>query len=62
MMRKTFDCVELQHIGGRRIARRTASMTIEEKVAYWAERTEALRREQQALRAEREPQAGSRAR
>jgi hypothetical protein len=57
MMKKTFDCVELQHEGGREIARRTAGMTIEEKVAYWAERTEALRREQQALRAQGQPEA-----
>ena len=51
--KKAFDCVELQHEGGRRIAERTAGMTLDEKVAYWAERTELMRREQAEWLAEK---------
>ena len=57
-MTRTSDCVALQHEGGRRVAERMAGMTVEEKVAYWAERTEALRREQQALRVQPQPEPG----
>ena len=51
--KKTFDCVELQHEGGRRIAERTAGMTMDEKVAYWAECNDRLRGEIAELRAQK---------
>ena len=57
--KKTFDCVELQHEGGRRIAERTAGMTIDEEVAYWAERTELMRREIAEARAQKKQAAAA---
>jgi hypothetical protein len=57
--KKAFDCVEFQHEWGDEITRRTAHMTIDEQVAYWAERTEALRREQAELRARIKQAAGT---
>jgi hypothetical protein len=52
--KKDFDCVELQHRAGAAIAAELAGMTIEKEVAYWAERTRALREWQAELRAERQ--------
>jgi hypothetical protein len=57
MKRKTFDCVELQHRGGERVQAKIAGMTREEELAFWAERTEALRQRLLAIRAERERQS-----
>ena len=54
MTKKAFDCVEQQHRGGAEIARRTAGMTVEEKVAYWHERAEELRKRQAAIRKQRQ--------
>ena len=55
--RQTPECVKLQHRGGARIYEITKDMTREEELAYWAERTEALRRRQAELRAQRQKQA-----
>ena len=46
----------LQHRGALRIHEVTKDMTREEELAYWAERTEALRQEQEAIRAARTKQ------
>jgi hypothetical protein len=43
-MKKTFDCVEMQHEGGRRIYEDAKGMTFEEEVAYWRKRNASLRR------------------
>jgi hypothetical protein len=51
-MRKTFDCVELQHRGGERLTRKLRTMTREEQLEYFARRTEELRQLQAKLRAE----------
>jgi len=47
---KEFDCVELQDRGALAIYEITREMTREEEVAYWAERTAALKRKQEGLR------------
>lgn len=51
--KKDFDCVEMQHEGGARVRAIIKDMTVEEQVAYWKTRTEALRRLQETVRAER---------
>ena len=51
------ECVALQDRGALAIYEITKNMTREEELAYWAKRTEALRRKQAALRAERQRQA-----
>jgi hypothetical protein len=43
-MRKKFDCLELQHRGGEKVQARLAGMTHEERVAYWEQRGEDLRK------------------
>jgi len=50
-MKKTFDCVELQHRAGERVFRYLAGMTGEENDAYWRERRRLLREHQAELRA-----------
>jgi hypothetical protein len=56
-MAKSFDCVEEQHRGGRRVSERLAGLTLDQKVAYWRERTEQLRKRQAGLRATLAPGA-----
>lgn len=45
---KKFDCVEMKRRGAEKIYERTKDMSIEEKLAYWKQRTEELRQLQQA--------------
>ena len=47
--KKKFDCVEMQHRGGRALMKRLEGMTLEEKVAYFKRGTEELRKRQQQL-------------
>ncbi len=51
---KSFDCVEMMHEAGRRVADRLRGMTTEQRLDYWRRQTEALRREQAELRAQAE--------
>jgi ubiquinone biosynthesis protein UbiJ len=51
--KKKFSCVEMQDRAALRIYEETKSMTREEELAYWAKKTETLRKKQEALRAER---------
>lgn len=44
MTKKQFDCVEMQHEGGRRIYEALKGKTRDEQIAYWRERNENLRR------------------
>ncbi len=48
-MKKTFDCVELQHRGGQKVQAKLAEMTLDEQVAYWERRGRELRRRKAAL-------------
>ncbi len=50
MTTKTFDCVAMKHRGAEAVARHLDGKTPEEQLAYWQERTEALRARQQARR------------
>ena len=43
---KAFDCVEMQSAGALRIFEETSSLTFEEKLRYWREKSEeAVRRQ-----------------
>jgi hypothetical protein len=44
--KEEFDCVELQHRGGALLAERLKGMTREEQIAYFAEGTREMRRQQ----------------
>ena len=48
--KKTFDCVEMKRRGSERIYNQIAEMTLEEQLAFWQERTELLRKHQQAVK------------
>jgi hypothetical protein len=37
-MKKTFDCVEMKHLGAKKVQSKLATMTIDEQVAYWERR------------------------
>lgn len=52
-MKKTFDCVEMQHRGAEKVQARLAQMTLEEQVAYWERRGTELRKRQAELLARR---------
>jgi hypothetical protein len=39
---KSFDCVEMQHRGARKIYKETKGMTTEQELAYWKRKSEAL--------------------
>lgn len=48
-MRKTFDCVELQHRGGQRVQAKLQGKTLDEQVAYWEGRAAELRKRKARL-------------
>lgn len=48
-MKKTFDCVELQHHGAEKVQAKLAGMTLDEQVAYWERRGKELRKRKAAL-------------
>lgn len=52
-MKKTFDCVEMKRQGAERLRERLSKMTRAEQVAFWRERTAALRRRAEELRQKR---------
>ena len=43
MKTKTFDCIEMKRRGAARIFEATKGMSLEQEVAYWRRRAEALR-------------------
>jgi hypothetical protein len=56
---KKFDCVELQHKGGQRVAEQLKAMTVAQQAEYWKQRTEQLRERQRRLQAGDSPRAES---
>lgn len=53
MKTKQFDAVEMQRRGSAKVYETLATMTTEQQLAYWQQRTEELRKHQQALQAKR---------
>lgn len=51
MTKKNFDCVEMKREGASRLRERLAGMTRQQQLDFWRERTEALRRHAEAIRA-----------
>lgn len=47
MRTKTFDAVQMKRHGAEKIHEQTKEMTEEEKLAFWQELTDALRKRQQ---------------
>jgi hypothetical protein len=48
-MKKTFDCVELQHRGAEKLQAKLSQMTLDEQVAYWERRGKELRERKKNL-------------
>jgi hypothetical protein len=46
---KTFDCIEMKRLASQRIYQRLKDMTLEQEVAYWRERSQLFREEQERL-------------
>ena len=49
-MKKTFDCIEMKREGAKRLRARLQKMTRAEQLAFWRERTDALRRRAYGVR------------
>jgi hypothetical protein len=50
MKTKTYDCIEMKHIGGQRIYEMVKGMTREEELAFWKAGTEEMRARLEARR------------
>jgi len=48
MKTKTFDCVEMKHLGAEKIRAEVGRMTNEEELVFWHERSQTLRQCQKA--------------
>lgn len=55
MKAKTFDCVEMKHRGSMEVYETVKSMTVEQEMSYWRDRTDELRARLGAQRSKREP-------
>jgi len=49
MKPKRFDCVRMKHLGAAHVREQTATLTKEQELAYRRERSQHLRRHQEAL-------------
>jgi hypothetical protein len=52
MTAKKADCVEMMHRGAERVRAKIKGMTKKQEVAFWQQRSEELRRRQNAKRAQ----------
>ncbi len=50
MTKKRFDCVEMQHAGGKRIYEALKGKSRDEQIAYWRERNASLRKWMEEIR------------
>ncbi len=48
-MNEEFDCVEMKRKGAEKLQKKLTGLTIEEELEFWKERTNELKKEQQAL-------------
>lgn len=49
-MKKTFDCVAMKRRGAEKIYKQIAGMTVEQELAFWQQRTDALKQRQHTIR------------
>jgi hypothetical protein len=52
MKTKGFDCVEMKRLGAEKVREKTATMTREEEIRFWRERSRELLQRREALRKE----------
>jgi hypothetical protein len=55
MKTKTFDCVEMKHRGSLEVYETVKSMTVEQEMNYWRDKTDELRARLDAQRRKRTP-------
>ena len=46
MKTKTFDCVEMKHRGAEKLKEKIDRLTVQQELAFWAERSQELRERQ----------------
>ena len=51
MKTKRFDCVQMKRLGAAQVQAQTATLTKEQELAFWRERSQHLRRHQEGLAA-----------
>ncbi len=51
MKTKKFDCVQMKRQGAAKVREQTATLTREQELRFWQERSQQLRQRQTALRA-----------
>jgi hypothetical protein len=47
-MKKTFNCVEMQHRGAEKVQAKLAAMSLDQQVAYWERRGKEIRKRKAA--------------
>ena len=57
MKTKKSDCVQMKHLGAAQEQAQTATLTKEQELAFWRERSQHLRRHQEGLAGRFEPPA-----
>ena len=57
MKTKRFDCMQMKHFGAAPVQEHAATLTKEQEVAFWRERSQHLRRHQEGLAGRSEPPA-----
>jgi len=50
MKTKKFDCVQMKRLGAEKVREQTATLTKEQELAFWRERSSHLRQRQEALK------------
>ena len=50
MKTKKFDCVQMKRLGAAKVREQTATLTKEQELAFWRERSRHLRQRQAALK------------
>ena len=52
MKTKKFDCVQMKRLGATEVRKQTATLTKEQELAFWRERSRNLRQWQETLKAQ----------
>ena len=55
MKTKTFDCVEMKHRGAEQLKEKIDRLTVQQELAFWAERSNELKQRQATAKAHKEP-------
>lgn len=55
MKTKTFDCVEMKRRGAEQVKEKIDRLTVEQELAFWADRSRELKQRQAAAKVHKEP-------